>query len=128
MQKFSPQIWCKANNNDSFCGKTPTPMLDVVESPIHLKNLSMQVDLYVSFCAYVSQVQSQDSLLTCNSFFQELKQLADEIRSDLLSTFKEVQKPSKASLAAVELTVAIHHVFHAPADKILWDVGEQVWT
>lgn len=70
----------------------------------------------------------QSSLLTCKLFSQELKQLADEIRSDLLSVFKKMQKLSKASFAAVELTVAIHHVFHAPADKILWDVGEQVRT
>lgn len=32
----------------------------------------------------------------------------------------------QASLAVVELTIAIHHVFHAPVDKILWDVGDQV--
>lgn len=38
----------------------------------------------------------------------------------------KTEKAFKASLAAVELTVAIHHVFHAPMDKILWDMGEQV--
>ena len=32
----------------------------------------------------------------------------------------------KASMAVFELTVAIHHVFNAPVDKILWDVGDQV--
>lgn len=32
----------------------------------------------------------------------------------------------QASLAAVELTIAIHYVFNAPMDNILWDVGEQV--
>lgn len=57
---------------------------------------------------------------------QELQQLAEEVRSQLCSGLAAAQKPSKASLAVVELTVAIHHVFHAPADKILWDVGEQV--
>jgi len=30
-----------------------------------------------------------------------------------------------SSLGVVELTVALHHVFNAPADKILWDVGHQ---
>ncbi|XP_021665639.2 probable 1-deoxy-D-xylulose-5-phosphate synthase, chloroplastic isoform X2 [Hevea brasiliensis] len=38
------------------------------------------------------------------------------------------QKSIKTSLAVVELTVAIHHVFHAPVDKILWDVGEQTYA
>ena len=57
---------------------------------------------------------------------QELEQLADEIRQELSYVMSKTQKSVKASLAVVELTVAIHHVFHAPADKILWDVGEQV--
>lgn len=57
---------------------------------------------------------------------QELKQLADEIRSELSSMVLKTGKSLKSSLAAVELTVALHHVFHAPVDKILWDVGEQV--
>lgn len=38
----------------------------------------------------------------------------------------KTQKPLKASFAAVELTIALHYVFHAPMDKILWDVGAQV--
>ncbi|XP_031405236.1 probable 1-deoxy-D-xylulose-5-phosphate synthase, chloroplastic isoform X3 [Punica granatum] len=99
-KKFATRICCTANDNDSFCEKAPTPILDMVESPIQLKNLSLK----------------------------ELKQLAKEIRLDLLSIFKKTQKQSKASLAAVELTVAIHHVFHAPADKIMWDVGEQAYA
>lgn len=57
---------------------------------------------------------------------QELKQLANEIRSELSSIMPKTQKSFKASLAVVELTVALHHVFHAPVDKILWDIGEQV--
>lgn len=32
-----------------------------------------------------------------------------------------------SSLGVVELAVAIHHVFDAPDDKIIWDVGHQVW-
>lgn len=32
-----------------------------------------------------------------------------------------------SSLGVVELTVALHHVFDCPDDKILWDVGHQVW-
>jgi len=57
---------------------------------------------------------------------QELNQLAVEIRSDLSSIMSATQISSKASMAVVELTVAIHHVFNAPVDRILWDVGDQV--
>jgi len=57
---------------------------------------------------------------------QELKQLADEIRSEISFLMPKIDVPFKASLAVVELTIAMHRVFHAPADKILWDVGEQV--
>ena len=57
---------------------------------------------------------------------QELEQLVDEIRCELRYFTSKTRKSFKASMAVVELTVAIHHVFHAPTDKILWDVGEQV--
>lgn len=84
---------------DFFWDKPSTPLLDLVENPIHLKNLS----------------------------HKELKQLADEIREELSFVMLKAQKSFKASLAVVELTVAIHYVFHAPMDKILWDVGEQTY-
>lgn len=57
---------------------------------------------------------------------QELRQLADDIRSELSFLMSKTQIPLEASLAVVELTIAIHHVFHAPVDNILWDVSEQV--
>ncbi|XP_038885659.1 probable 1-deoxy-D-xylulose-5-phosphate synthase, chloroplastic [Benincasa hispida] len=83
-----------------FWDKVPTPILDVIENPIHLKNLSLK----------------------------ELKQLAEEIRLELSSILTNVPKSYKASLAVVELTVALHHVFHAPVDKILWDAGEETYA
>lgn len=58
---------------------------------------------------------------------QELKQLAEEIRSEISFLMPKIDVPYKASLGVVELTVALHYVFNAPADKIMWDVGEQVW-
>lgn len=57
---------------------------------------------------------------------QELRQVAHEIRSELSFIMSKTQKPFRDSLAVVELTVAIHYVFHAPIDKILWDVDEHV--
>lgn len=59
---------------------------------------------------------------------QDLKQLANEIRSELSFLMSKTRTSLKASLAVVELTIAIHYVFNAPVDKILWDVGEQVET
>lgn len=56
---------------------------------------------------------------------QELKQLADDIRTEL-SILSKTNKSFVPSLSVVELTVAIHHVFHAPVDKILWDMEDQV--
>ncbi|XVF47906.1 hypothetical protein PTKIN_Ptkin03bG0147400 [Pterospermum kingtungense] len=86
--------------DDLFWEKLPTPILDVVENPIHLKNLSTK----------------------------ELKLLADEIRSELSSILSKTQRSFKAGLATVELTIALHYVFHAPFDKILWDAGEQTYA
>ena len=66
------------------------------------------------------------SHLTENGCVQELKQLADDVRSELSFLRYKTLKPITGSLAVVELTIAIHDVFHAPMDKILWDAGEQV--
>lgn len=57
---------------------------------------------------------------------QELKQLADELRSDVIFSVSRTGGHLGSSLGVVELTVALHYVFNAPNDKILWDVGHQV--
>ncbi|XP_042407679.1 probable 1-deoxy-D-xylulose-5-phosphate synthase, chloroplastic isoform X1 [Zingiber officinale] len=92
------QVAALPDLGEFFWEKDPTPILDMVDTPIQLKNLSCK----------------------------ELKQLASEIRSEISFIMSNAHKPYKASLSVVELTVAIHHVFHAPMDKILWDDGEQV--
>lgn len=58
---------------------------------------------------------------------QELKQLADELRSDVIFKVSRTGGHLGSSLGVVELTVALHYVFNAPQDKILWDVGHQVF-
>ncbi|XP_050372903.1 probable 1-deoxy-D-xylulose-5-phosphate synthase, chloroplastic [Argentina anserina] len=77
--------------------RPPTPLLDTVNYPIHMKNLSVK----------------------------ELKQLADELRSDVIFNVSKTGGHLGSSLGVVELTVALHYVFNAPQDKILWDVGHQ---
>jgi len=57
---------------------------------------------------------------------QELKQLADELRSDVIFSVSRTGGHLGSSLGVVELTVALHYVFNTPKDKILWDVGHQV--
>ncbi|XP_042397885.1 probable 1-deoxy-D-xylulose-5-phosphate synthase, chloroplastic [Zingiber officinale] len=94
------QVAALPDLGEFFWEKDPTPILDMVDTPIQLKNLSCK----------------------------ELKQLASEIRSEISFIMSNAHKPYKASLSVVELTVAIHHVFHAPMDKILWDDGEQTYA
>ncbi|CAN1854053.1 Probable 1-deoxy-D-xylulose-5-phosphate synthase, chloroplastic [Linum perenne] len=77
--------------------RPPTPLLDTVNYPIHMKNLSLK----------------------------ELKQLADELRSDVIFNVSKTGGHLGSSLGVVELTVALHYVFNCPEDKILWDVGHQ---
>lgn len=57
---------------------------------------------------------------------QELKQLADELRSDVIFNVSKTGGHLGSSLGVIELTVALHYVFNAPQDRILWDVGHQV--
>ncbi|XWS08666.1 hypothetical protein CRYUN_Cryun40dG0020900 [Craigia yunnanensis] len=60
-----------------------------------------------------------------NLSVKELKQLADELRSDVIFNVSKTGGHLGSSLGVVELTVALHYVFNTPKDKILWDVGHQ---
>lgn len=60
------------------------------------------------------------------NWLQELKQLSDELRSDVIFNVSKTGGHLGSSLGVVELTVALHYVFNAPQDRILWDVGHQV--
>jgi 1-deoxy-D-xylulose-5-phosphate synthase len=57
---------------------------------------------------------------------QELKQLADEVRSEISFIMSRKCQPSGPGRSVVDLTIAIHYVFNAPMDKILWDAGQHV--
>lgn len=80
--------------------KPPTPFLDTVNYPIHLKNLSKQ----------------------------DLEQLAAEVRAEIVYSVAKTGGHLSSSLGVVDLTVALHHVFDAPDDKIIWDVGHQAYA
>src|SRR5260221_13301615 len=57
----------------------------------------------------------------------ELKQLADELRRETIDAVSRTGGHLGAGLGVVELTVAIHHVFNTPVDKLIWDVGHQAY-
>ena len=58
---------------------------------------------------------------------RELRQLADELRAETISAVSVTGGHLGAGLGVVELTVALHAVFNAPRDKIIWDVGHQCY-
>ncbi|MBC7144445.1 MAG: 1-deoxy-D-xylulose-5-phosphate synthase [Thioclava marina] len=57
----------------------------------------------------------------------ELKKLAHELRTETISAVSQTGGHLGAGLGVVELTVALHAVFDAPRDKIIWDVGHQCY-
>ena len=56
-----------------------------------------------------------------------LKQIADEVREEVIETVSLTGGHLGSGLGVVELTVAIHATFDAPADKLIWDVGHQCY-
>jgi 1-deoxy-D-xylulose-5-phosphate synthase len=58
----------------------------------------------------------------------ELDILAREIRQQIIKTVSQNGGHLAPSLGVVELTIALHYVFNAPRDKILWDVGHQAYA
>ncbi|CAM8996509.1 unnamed protein product [Rhodiola kirilowii] len=98
MRKRPCRVWASVSERgDYHTQRPPTPLLDTINYPIHMKNLSVK----------------------------ELNQLADELRSDVIFSVSKTGGHLGSSLGVVELTVALHYVFNTPQDKILWDVGHQ---
>ncbi|WP_075217620.1 1-deoxy-D-xylulose-5-phosphate synthase [Mongoliimonas terrestris] len=76
-----------------------TPLLDTVSSPADLKRMSPSA----------------------------LRQLADEVRAEMIDAVSITGGHLGAGLGVVELTVALHAVFDTPADRLIWDVGHQAY-
>ena len=57
----------------------------------------------------------------------QLKQLADEVRTETIDAVSVTGGHLGAGLGVVELTVALHHVFETPKDILIWDVGHQCY-
>ena len=58
----------------------------------------------------------------------ELQALAAEIREEIIHTVAEQGGHLSSNLGAVELTLALHYVFHTPEDKLIFDVGHQAYA
>jgi len=57
----------------------------------------------------------------------KLAQVADELRAELIDAVSLTGGHLGSGLGVVELTVALHHVFNTPRDKVIWDVGHQAY-
>ena len=58
---------------------------------------------------------------------EDLKQVSDELRDELIDVVSETGGHLGAGLGVVELTVALHYVFDTPKDKLVWDVSHQCY-
>ncbi len=76
-----------------------TPLLDRIRLPLDMKNLSAE----------------------------QLRQLADELRTETINAVAVTGGHLGAGLGVVELTVALHYVFDTPVDRLIWDVGHQAY-
>jgi 1-deoxy-D-xylulose-5-phosphate synthase len=77
----------------------PYPLLSTIDSPADLRGLSRA----------------------------ELKQLAGELRAHVLASVSATGGHLSSNLGTVELTIALHHVFDTPRDRLVWDVGHQTY-
>jgi 1-deoxy-D-xylulose-5-phosphate synthase len=58
---------------------------------------------------------------------EQLRQLADELRREMIAAVAVTGGHLGAGLGVVELTVALHYVFDTPRDRLIWDVGHQAY-
>lgn len=74
----------------------------------------------------LASIDSPDDLKKLSR--NHLPQLAKEIRRKIVEVVSKTGGHLASSLGAVELTIALHYVFDAPKDKIIWDVGHQAYA
>ncbi|MBP9693606.1 MAG: 1-deoxy-D-xylulose-5-phosphate synthase [Alphaproteobacteria bacterium] len=85
------------NPNHPSHSESLTPLLDQINTPLDLKKVPKE----------------------------QLKQVAEELRKDVINVVSQTGGHLGASLGVIELTVALHYLFDAPKDKIIWDVSHQ---
>src|SRR5687767_15974096 len=73
----------------------------------------------------LSQINGPDDLKNLDK--AQLVQLCEELRHFIIDNVSVYGGHFGASLGVVELTVALHYVFNAPYDQLVWDVGHQAY-
>jgi 1-deoxy-D-xylulose-5-phosphate synthase len=84
---------------DIIVKQTDTPLLDQIVTPQDLRRLDIA----------------------------DLRQVADELRTETIAAVSETGGHLGAGLGVVELTVALHYIFNTPDDRLIWDVGHQCY-
>jgi len=79
--------------------KPSTPLLDTVQTPAELRAVPRE----------------------------DLRQLADELRAEVIDAVSVTGGHLGSALGVIELTVALHAVFDTPHDRLIWDVGHQAY-
>jgi 1-deoxy-D-xylulose-5-phosphate synthase len=74
----------------------------------------------------LNRIKSPKDLKNCS--LKELSQLSKEIRALIIEVVSKNGGHLSPNLGVVEMTMALHYVFDAPEDKIIWDVGHQCYT
>lgn len=74
----------------------------------------------------LDRISSPDDLKTLTA--DELTALAQELRTLIIRTVSANGGHLASNLGIVEITIALHYVFHSPEDKIVWDVGHQSYA
>ena len=75
---------------------------------------------------YLDQVDEPQQIKKLT--LDQLRQLAEEIRYELITTLSKNGGHLGPNLGVVELTLALHHVFNTPKDKFVWDVSHQIYV
>ncbi|ACI64486.1 predicted protein [Thalassiosira pseudonana CCMP1335] len=99
IQPTSTRLHDTTDNGPPYSGPASKPILDTVNYPHDMKRLDMK----------------------------ELKQLAHELRWELIEAVSKTGGHFSSSLGVIELTVALHYVFDMPEDDIIWDVAHQCY-
>ena len=97
--KSQPSSSSDGYEEDSLVNAPVTPLLDTVNEPKDIRDFTTK----------------------------QLLQLADELRAETIDAVSNTGGHLGAGLGVVELTVALHHVFDTPRDRLIWDVGHQAY-
>ena len=96
-RRQGPMFMSSVESGPYNLGPASTPLLDTINSPADMKRFNIK----------------------------QLKQLSHELRWDVINAVSKTGGHLGSSLGVIELTVALHYLFDAPEDKIVWDVAHQ---